>query len=153
MRALVLLLLCLPAFAQHHPEKVTGVKKDPNRGGLPVLVAPRPGESEAHAMDHAVQAGNGAPGSSQHGAWLVAPTTGAYVFPQFSTTLNKKGERRPVFMAQYTHGPVSLIAGRVYRLWPWNGPLVWIRPDGVQEKVPPQYLIEVSPANVGKSRK
>lgn len=138
----LILLIAFCAQAQHThdlvPAKIVGKVKDPQRGM--VMPAPQPGETVAHAMDHALPVGNGAPLAYANGAWVIPPTTGVYTFPQTSQVA---GKRIPVFMAQQTNGPVSLVAGRQYRLWPWKGPLVWITPAGKQEKVAPEYLLGI----------
>lgn len=151
MRATILLFvlaLAGAAHAQHDhdaPAKIVGKAKDPQRGVM-VMPAPKNGETMEHAMATALPVGNGAPTSSQYGAWFVPPVTGGYVFPQTSLV---DGKRRPVFMSQTAaKETVGLIAGRAYRLWPWKGPLIWIPPGGVQGKVPPEYLLPVNPANV-----
>jgi hypothetical protein len=152
MRALIVFVaLCAPVFAQEHKHEPAKVLRDHNRGKN-VIVAPQPGETQDHAMGHAVQAGDGAPTSALYGAWLVAPVTGKYVLPQFSTKKDKDGNLLPVLLAQKSHGPVQLVAGRAYLLWPWKGPLIWIRPDNVQERVPAVYLISIPPELIAKPK-
>ncbi|MEO6567053.1 MAG: hypothetical protein ABIO63_13600 [Casimicrobiaceae bacterium] len=139
MKAWALLLLAGPVLAQPHhaPQPTQAIRakdlQDKSRGV--VMVAPNPGETIDHAAGHALPIGKGA--DPKLGAWLRPDVTGSHNIPR-------------VEVLGQPNNPMWLVAGRIYRIKPWAGPLVWTPPDGVQGPVPDANLLAVKAADVAK---
>lgn len=89
---------------------------------------------DEHAHMHDLPQGTGA--APDGGAWLRCDVEGVYAI--------HNGE-----LLGYKAASVLLRKGGLYRVLPHKGPLIWTRPDGVQEQVPATNLYP--PMTVAKS--
>lgn len=123
MRALLIFALAVGLAHADPAAKATATKDDHGRHAM---TAPEPGETMDHASMHALPIGTGA--AADGGAWLRIDVTGSYDIPRVS-------------ILGQPNNPMYLYAGRIYRVMPHAGPLVWTPPGGKQGVVPKANLL------------
>jgi hypothetical protein len=138
MRAFILALLPLTAFAQHEhhglPAKTVETTMPDGRKAVSV---PKAGETVEDSQQYAIPLGNGPSPNGE--CWLLIMETGQYRILNASINKDKSAN------------PMLLVAGQIYRIGAHPGPLVWVKPGKTaNEEVPKQNQIAIDPSHAYK---